>query len=149
MDPFDVIAATHEGQSDHVDVLGERPAQISLVLLTHGRDGDSDPRQVDSLVVRHLTGDDDFTEHIGRGDLQGTHPHLAIVDQDLVPGLDVPRKSLECGGAALLDTEDVFSGDGETIPAFEVVFLVIGELAETDLGALEISQDTQGAAGDP
>jgi len=103
-------------------------------------------RQVDALVVRYRSADND----LGRDDgtVGGDHLelHLAIVDEQGVSRLDVMGKALECGARDLLGAQDLLDCDLEDISDRELVGAVL-EFAEPDLRALKIDEHCDGAPG--
>ena len=70
---------------------------------------------------------------------------LAVVDEQEVTGSHILRQTLEGRAGKLTGADDVFGGDLEDVADGEVVWAAL-ELAETDLGALEVDHDGDGAA---
>ena len=119
--------------------MAQREADVDAVLLGQGRRGDVDAGQVDPLVVlEDAAGDDDGVDlaiaHVGDGEAE-----VAVVEQDLIAGLDVARQALVGRRDPPDVADDVLGGDRE-LGAGPQVDLPGGELADADLGALQVEQ---------
>ena len=113
MDVLDVLGRAHEGQGDEVGILLDTPAQILLVLLGQGGDGDGDARQVKALVVRDHAGNLDAGNDVGIGDLDDADRDVTVVDQQAVAGSAVTGQALERRTDEFLGAGNVAGRDGE------------------------------------
>ena len=141
-----VLGAAHERQGDQVGADAQTPAEVGLVLLGQRGNGDRDAGKVDALVVGDGAGDDDLGRDHDAVGLDDLDLDLAVVDQEVVARLDVVREALERRRDDLLGAGDVLGGDLEDVADREIVGAV-GELAEADLGSLQVDEHGDGAAG--
>ena len=146
MDVLDVLGGTHEGQGDEVGILLDTPAQILLVLLGQGGDGDGDARQVQALVVRNHAGNLDAGNDVGIGDLDDADRDVTVVDQQAVAGSAVAGQALESRTDEFLSAGNVAGRDGEGVTDLQFLGAVLEGL-QTDLGALEVDEYRDRAAG--
>src|SRR5699024_1507886 len=137
---------TYEGQGDEVGPLLQAPAEIAFVLRRQRRHVHGHTGQVEAFVVRDRSGYLHAGGHARAGDVGDADGDPAVVDEDLVAGLDVLGQSLERGGNQILGAGNVLGGDGEGIALGQVV-LALGEASEPDLRALQVHQHRHGAAG--
>ena len=114
--PANVRGRADEGERDEVDSGLECPVEVGEVLARERGDRDGDAREVDPLVRAHAAPDDDGAGRAPALDLVDAEPHEAVVDQDLVTGLEhVPdhRRSdgeLPVAGGLLRANPDAVAG---------------------------------------
>ena len=82
----DVFGALHERQRDPVDAGGQRRLEIGPVLRRHRRNRQVGIRQADALAVGHAPADHDAGDGALRRGLFRDQPHLAVVEQQRMPG---------------------------------------------------------------
>ena len=141
----DVLGALHEGQADVFDAERQDEVEVGAVLGGQGRDRQGDVGDVDALAVGQRAADDDFGLEVvgaGAGDAQA---ELAVVEQqggaDLGGGDDFLVRQV--------DAADVARGGVEVEPeglAGLQLHAAGLELADAQLGALDVGEDADGAA---
>ena len=146
MDVVDVLGGTHEGQGNEVGILLDGPAQILLVLLGQGRNGDGDAGQVKALVVRHHAGNLDAGNDVGLGDLDDADRDVTVVDQQAVARSAVTGQALKSRTDEFLGAGNVAGRDGEGVTDLQFLGAILERL-KTDLGALEVDENRDRSAG--
>ena len=140
MDTLDVVAGADEGESDDVHAQVQGEAQVALVLLGKGGDGNSNAGQVDALVVGDGATNDNAGGHGGLVNLDSFEADLAVINQQGIAGLDVSGQTLESGAADFLGAFNIFDGDFEGVAGFENLSAVL-EGFEANLGALKVGEN--------
>ncbi len=104
------------------------------------------PGRLMPLLLDTSPGTTRLGQHVGVGDLDGPQHDLAVVDEQRVARADVTRQAgirrADDGLVAL----DVARRDGEALPDAQRDGS-LGEAAGADLGALQVDEDADGAAG--
>jgi hypothetical protein len=119
--------------------VAQREADVDPVLVRQRRRRDLDAGQVDALVVLEDPAGDHEGVDLAVADVGHREAEVAVVEQDLVADLDVARQALVGRRHAALVADDVVGGDRE-LGARPELDLAGGQLADPDLGALEVEQ---------
>ncbi|MGX1117888.1 hypothetical protein RKD37_003251 [Streptomyces ambofaciens] len=142
----DVLGVPDEGEGDQVAAHAQREPEVLDVLLAQRGDVDRRAGQVDALVVGDDTALDDDRLHPGALDLGDLQLDVAVVDEHLVALGDVTGQALVGRAADRPVARDVLGGDGELVTAHQLDG-TLREGLQADLRALEVGEDTDGAAG--
>ena len=141
-----VFRSLHEGQRDPVDVGFERGGQVGAVLLGQGAGGQDGVGQADALAIGNLATDLDLGDRHLAVVLDDAQPEAAVVDQQAVAGLervdDLRMRQRDAGDVAI----ELLTMEGE-LRADLQEDRTIGEGADAQLGALQVGEDADGAAG--
>ena len=143
---FDVLRRADERQRHVVHRQVQREAQVVDVLVRQRRHADRHPGQRQPLVVGDLAALDDQAEDVGALDVDHREGELAVVDQQPVTDADVVGQALVGVETRSAVPCDVVDGDADPAAGLPDTGPV-GERAEPDLGALQVGQDGDRAAG--
>ena len=117
---------------DRRDLFGER------------RHVDQHARKVDAFARLEHAAVRDGGDHVGVSRVVDLQFNIAVVEQNTVAGVEIPRQAAERGGNDLLVPLDRASGDSELLSVAQCDRVAVGETLNTDLWALQVLQDADG-----
>ena len=147
VDELDISRRAHERQCDQIHPEAQREFEVLDVLLRQRRRRDTHAGQGHALVVADLAALGHGADHVVAVDVLDDQAHVAVVDEDPVPGLGVLGEALVGRRHPVVVAFEVLHGDAHRL-AVGPVGGTVGEPAQPDLGALQVGEDAHGAAGD-
>ena len=142
----DVRRRPHERQGDEVRPQAEGEPEVGDVLLAQRGDRDVHARQGHALVVGDGTALGHDALDVVTVDVFDGQSDVAVVDEEAVSRAGVVRQPLVGGRDAILGALHLGDGDDDTVALLPLV-PALEEAAESDLGALQVREDTDGPAG--
>ncbi len=127
----------------HIHTLAKRKLQVFLVFFGKRWNLNRDAGKVDALVLAKHAAVHDGALHLVAVD--GIHDQLdqAVGEQDACARLKVLSQRSEDGAHALGGPFGHMRRDGDALARLQQDRLVVLQLGGTDLGALQVSQDTE------
>jgi hypothetical protein len=142
-----VFRGLHERQGDPVDAQAQGEGQVLAVLGRQGRHRDDDVRHRHALALRQLAAVDDCGVGIARTRVGHGHAQLAVVQQQ---GRARPHGGQDLGVRqvhARLVARRRVAVEAEGLAGLQH-HRAVGELADAQLGTLQVGQDAQRTADD-
>jgi hypothetical protein len=139
----DVLRTLDEGERDPADAERHGVVNVGAVLLGHGAEGKHGVGKADALAAAEQPRGHDLGVDADVARLDDAQPELAVVEQERMAGLH-GREDLRMRQVHAAETADRFAADEAQHVAFVELDRARLELADAELGALQIDQDADG-----
>ena len=138
----DILCPSDKRSGDEIDIVVAAETDVFVILHGDKRHGQFDARHIAAFSGSQLTVDFNSCLHFVAVVFQDGQSLLAIVDQDIITGLDIIKDFLALNGETVVCTFDVFTLNRDDL-ALLISLGIVLEYTQTDFRTLGIQHDTQ------